>query len=278
MINRRVFGRGLGAITIALAAEPAAASSRFTWPEDRRAAVSLTYDDGLNGQLDIAAQQLAAHGFKATFFLTEQNMQARLADWQALARQGHEIADHTVDHPCELRPFTAASFEKKELKPMEAFLEANFGPAHRRLYAYPCGATELGRRGRLNTRQSRYLRLLRHDFKAARIVDGGPNDPRLALRFRYLLQASAPTYDTDDTKPALDYVASAVARGYWAILIFHDIVEQRRETGETSRATHQAILDWIARQPVWCAPMGEVFDYVEARTGGKGSALAASPS
>ena len=272
MISRRLFGSGVGAITFALAAGPAMASDRFAWPDGRRAAVSLTYDDGLNGQLDIAAGQLQALGFKATFFLTQQNMQARLADWQALAKQGHEIADHTVTHPCELRPFTAAGFERKELKPMEAFLDANFGAAHRKLYAYPCGATELGRRGSLNARQSRYVRLLRHEFEAARIVDGGPNDPWLALRFRYLLQANAPTYDADDPKPALDYVASAVARGYWAILIFHDIVEQRRESGETSRATHQAILDGIARQPVWCAPMGEVFDYVQARTGhGRGT-------
>lgn len=105
--------------------------------------MSLTYDDSLNGQLDIAAPQLEAHGFQATFFLTRENMEARLGDWQDLARRGHEIGDHTVDHPCELRPFTAKSFEARELKPMEAFLDANFGAAHKRLFAYPCGATEL---------------------------------------------------------------------------------------------------------------------------------------
>ena len=260
-----MFGWGIGAVTVATLAAPSRAASRFPWPDGRRAAVSLTYDDSLNGQLDIAAPQLEAHGFKATFFLTRQNMQARLADWQALARRGHEIGDHTVDHPCELRPFTAASFERKELRPMETFLDANFGASHRRLFAYPCGATELGRYGKLNARQTRYVRLLRRDFEAARIVDGGPNDPRLAMRFRYLLQANAPTYDRDAAQPAIDYVNLAIARGYWAILIFHDIVGERRQTGETSGTTHRAILDFIARQPVWCAPLGRVFDYIEAR-------------
>lgn len=265
MISRRRFGRGLGAMTVVLGSA-ATAAERFAWPQGRRAAVSLTYDDSLNGQLDIAAPQLEARGFKATFFVTRENMQARLADWQALAHRGHEIGDHTVDHPCELRPFTARSFQNKELGPMEAFLDAKFGEAHKRLYAYPCGATELGRLGRLNARQSLYVRLLRHDFMAARIVDGGPNDPRLVLRFRYLLQASAPTYDSDGAGAAIDYIRKAITRGHWAILIFHDIVDVRRQTGETSRAAHLSILDWIAGQPVWCAPMGEVFDYVAART------------
>lgn len=64
----------------------------------------------------------------------------------------------------------------------------------------------------MNARQSLYVRLLRRNFEAARIVDGGPNDPRLVRRFRYLLQASAPTYDTDGAGPAIDYVGKAIAR------------------------------------------------------------------
>jgi peptidoglycan/xylan/chitin deacetylase (PgdA/CDA1 family) len=249
-----------------LSAFPARAHGSFAWPAGKRAAVSLTYDDGLNSQLDNAAPALDARGLKATFFLTRENMEGRLADWVALAGRGHEIGDHTVDHACDLRPFTPASFVKREIQPMEAFLDVHFGASDRRLYAYPCGATELGRHGRLNARQSRYVRVLRQRFAAARIVDGGPNDPWLAMRYRYLLQASAPTYDADGPKSAFDYVRSAIDRGYWAILIFHDVVDQRRLTGETSRATHQAILDWTIKQPVWCAPMGEVFAYVKAHT------------
>jgi peptidoglycan/xylan/chitin deacetylase (PgdA/CDA1 family) len=252
----------LGAVAVAVTTAPAQARQGFVWPDGKRAALSLTYDDGLTGQLQIAEPQLEAHGFKATFFLTQVNMQDRIADWQALARKGHEIGDHTVDHPCELRPFTARSFAQREILPMEAFEAEHFGKAPERLYAYPCGATELGRSGDLNQRQRRYLSVVRRNFAAARIVDGGPNDPRLVSRFRYLLQANAPTYDQDDAKLAFSYAQSAIDRGYWAILIFHDVVERRQASGETSRATHAAILDWISAQPLWCAPMGQVFDYV----------------
>ena len=46
--------------------------------------VSLTYDDGLNSQLDNAVPALDRHGFKATFFLTEDNIrQGRRLYFQA---------------------------------------------------------------------------------------------------------------------------------------------------------------------------------------------------
>jgi len=266
IMSRRRLCAGLSLLTLGSGGSASAARrAPFAWPKDARAAVSLTYDDGLDSQLINVAPALEAHGFRGTFFLTEENMNARLADWQALAARGHEVGDHTVTHPCDLRPYTGARFDAKELAPMEAYLDANFNAPRPRLFAYPCGATELGAHGGVNARRRAYIQLMRRDFLAARIVDGGPNDPRLVKRFRYLLQASAPTYDHDDPKLATDYVQSAIDRGYWAILIFHDVVDQRTDTGQTSIATHQAILDWIAAQPVWCAPMRQSFTYIEAQ-------------
>ena len=267
MLNRRDMILGLGGASLALCApQLATASESFVWPGGRRGAISLTYDDGLNSQLEIAAPQLEAHGFRGTFFLTGENMLERQADWIALEARGHEIGDHTETHPCELRPYDGARFQQTQLGPMEAYLDANFRTPRPRLFAYPCGATELGRHGDLNARRRAYITLMRQDFRAARTVDGGPNDPWLVKRFRYLLQASAPTYDADDPKPALAYAQQAIDRGYWAILIFHDVLEARQGSGDTSRATHEAILDWIGGQSLWCAPMGRVLDYVEART------------
>src|SRR5438309_814860 len=88
---------GLGSLTLS---GHAVAQPRYGWPGGAKAAVSLTYDDGLNSQIDNAVPELDRHGFKATFFLTEQNIQQgrRLTDWQKLARDGHEVANHTVTH------------------------------------------------------------------------------------------------------------------------------------------------------------------------------------
>src|SRR5689334_2197924 len=82
----------------------AAAQPRFEWPGGAKAAVSITYDDGLNSQLDNVVPELDRRGLKATFFLTEENIRQgrRLAEWERVAAEGHEVANHTVTHPCGL--------------------------------------------------------------------------------------------------------------------------------------------------------------------------------
>ena len=42
----------------------------FHWPDGRKAAVSLAYDDALDSQLDNALPALDRHGLKASFYLT----------------------------------------------------------------------------------------------------------------------------------------------------------------------------------------------------------------
>ena len=145
MLSRRLFATRLGALSVALVAPAAMAAAKTDWwPDGRRAAVSLTYDDGLDSQLANVAPALDALGLKATFFITEENMDARLTDWVALGKDGHEIGDHTVTHPCKLRGYSEARFQSEEIVPMEAYLDAHFGPAKDRAYAYPCGFTALG--------------------------------------------------------------------------------------------------------------------------------------
>jgi hypothetical protein len=76
------------------------AGDKFVWPLGKTAGVSLTYDDALRSQLDIAVPALARHHLLGTFFLTEG---ARMAadQWRAVLARGHELAAHTLLHPCD---------------------------------------------------------------------------------------------------------------------------------------------------------------------------------
>jgi peptidoglycan/xylan/chitin deacetylase (PgdA/CDA1 family) len=262
--TRRGLARGVAALgVILLGPSDAGARGRsFAWPQEQRAAVSLTYDDGLDSQLDNAVPQLEALGLKATFFVTGENMDARLNDWIAVARQGHEIADHTLTHPCELGGYTGPAFQRQEIGAMETYLNDHFGASRTRAFAYPCGLTELGS-GAAARRRHRYLQLMRNDFSAARTVEGPPNDPRLARRHRFGLHAFEPTYDQDRADLAFAYVDKAIARGFWAILVFHEVLEKRVGEGDTSIAVHGEILKGIASSPVWCAPMSTVLGHIE---------------
>lgn len=42
--------------------------AQISWPAGKKAAVILTYDDGLRSQRDIVMPQLEAKGFRGTFF------------------------------------------------------------------------------------------------------------------------------------------------------------------------------------------------------------------
>jgi peptidoglycan/xylan/chitin deacetylase (PgdA/CDA1 family) len=231
------------------------------WPNGAKGAVSLTYDDGYDSQLENAAPLLDHLGLKATFFLTVENIDERLPDWQALARNGHEIGNHTSTHPCRLRGYSAGRFLKEQIEPAEQYLRVNFpGPA-KRCFAYPCGFEGLGQ-GPADLRVRRYQRDLVPNFLAARTVIGAPNDPRQVSANRYFLNGYEPTYDRDIPHPAFAYLKAASERGHWAILIFHEVLKRRRGEGDTSKAVHQAIIEHIVQQKLWCAPVRTVYEHL----------------
>jgi peptidoglycan/xylan/chitin deacetylase (PgdA/CDA1 family) len=68
----------------------------------KKVIIVLTYDDGLASQLDIAIPQLDSLGFKATFFLTGYVGPKTIPRWRQVALKGHELANHSLYHPCLL--------------------------------------------------------------------------------------------------------------------------------------------------------------------------------
>jgi len=129
------------------------ADDAFTWPDGQKMAISLSYDDALNSQLDNAIPSLNRHGIVASFYLTlaSPTVSLRLKDWRAAAKQGHELGNHTIFHPC------SAAFPDRDWVPnyyniddyaiqeivdevtvANSFLHAIDGQSERTLTA-PCG-------------------------------------------------------------------------------------------------------------------------------------------
>src|SRR5580658_2975403 len=68
------------------------------WPQDRTAAISLTFDDAMDSQLDRAGPILAKHRLHGTFFVSTGlgAWEKRNEEWKQLAKQGNELGNHTV--------------------------------------------------------------------------------------------------------------------------------------------------------------------------------------
>ncbi|SMD34682.1 Peptidoglycan/xylan/chitin deacetylase, PgdA/CDA1 family [Reichenbachiella faecimaris] len=122
------------------------------WPNGAKAAICLTYDDGLPSHIYTAAPMLAQYNFKGTFFptLSSPSIYDDMEKWKSLAASGHELGNHTLYHPCqkslESMDWVADrhnlddySLEKiyEEIQMGNTFLQA-LDSSRQRTFAYPC--------------------------------------------------------------------------------------------------------------------------------------------
>lgn len=224
------------------------------WPNQTRAAVSLTYDDGMQSQLEVAAPQLREVGLRATFFINEVSDDA---PWVALRTEGHELAGHTQHHPCP-RSFEVPTTPSEELDLAKMALELDGDLAQlRRLgqpppysFAYPCGVTWVG------AKQS-YLGLVRQRFFAARLADPGASAAR---QDQHKISAR---FGLDTVEQLLAAVDLAVEDGGWLVLGFHGIGAGWLITDSD---VHLEFLRALARRrDVWIAPFGAVAQHLAAQ-------------
>src|SRR4030095_16078405 len=124
----------------------------WNWPEGAQAAVSLSYDDGMDSGLDHAVPDLEKAGFRGTFYLATGywRVKVRKADWRNAFLKGHEIGSHTVRHPCRgsnhrhnLETYTPKRI-RKEILVANAWLDRQIGQDNYRTLAYPCGHRAIG--------------------------------------------------------------------------------------------------------------------------------------
>jgi peptidoglycan/xylan/chitin deacetylase (PgdA/CDA1 family) len=199
------------------------APARFVWPGGSRAALTLSFDDARPSQLE-AQKVFGETGTKVTFFLTASNIGEHAADWRRLAAAGHEIANHTVSHPCSgnfdwsrdnaLEAFTLARM-RGELTDANAAIERATG-VRSTTFAYPCGQTFVGRGAQVAS----YVPLVNELFLAGRGWQGeSPNDPTY-VDLAQVIGCSMDNLEWSAVQPLVD---AAIARGQWLVLGGHDI-------------------------------------------------------
>lgn len=247
--NRRRFAAGLA--TLMLMPKAAAAIA-----EPDTGAVSLTYDDGLSSQLDIAVPALERRGMHGTFYVTWDNIADRADDWARLPARGHELGAHTVSHTCNLERLRSSTYADREFKPLEAWLDRVAGPGRARDFAYPCDVTDLGP-GIANVERARYEAMLRRlRIQSARNSEGPPNAAAWVRQHPFRLQALAVGYDAQPLD-VFNYLQRARAARHWAILVFHQVGDGPETDGAISAAQHDAVLDMVAASGLAVRTVGD---------------------
>jgi len=197
-----------------------------SFPGGTRAAVSLTYDDGMHEHLDHAMPHLEAAGFRGTFFINTRGraaFAARPDEWRRAAERGHELGNHTQYHPCPQRPdrsnprasetYTLAQIEQ-ELIDAERDLDAVWpAAAGSRSFAYPCGCDWVG------PNQTSYRDVAARLFAACR--GGQPLEPSHPLRSKF--HPGRGVTDAPPHETIVRWVDQAVAESGWLIFVFHGI-------------------------------------------------------
>ncbi len=215
----------------AVRAQPPAAE--FAWPEGKRAAVSLSFDDSRPSQVDTGLAVLDRLSAKATFYVVPVRVESKLAGWKKLVASGHEIGNHSQRHPCtgNFDWSREAALEDYTLDRMRAeLIEANrlltamlgVEPV---TFAYPCGQKFVGRG--LSTRS--YVPLVAELFLVGRgWLDETPNDPV----FHDPAQVSGMSMDGMDFPAVKVLIENARATGQWLVLAGH---EMGRSGSQTTR-------------------------------------------
>lgn len=244
----------------------------FRWPHEARAAVVLTYDDGVDVHLDHVAPDLEAAGLRGTFFVPghSESLAKRLPEWRALAARGHELGNHAIFHPClqvvpqggrewvrpeyALEGYTVERM-RDEAAAMSTTLLAVDGEATR-TFAYNCGDTTAGGRS--------YVEALRPLFLAARA-----GEDRIVADVHALDPMLVPSWMAADVpgEELIAFVKKAVDASGLAVFMFHGV--GGGHSIDVSREAHRQLLDWLGanRRQVWTDTFRSVMAHVVGQQG-----------
>jgi peptidoglycan/xylan/chitin deacetylase (PgdA/CDA1 family) len=257
-----------------------------TWPGDRTAAISLTFDDAMATHLDNAGPILKKYGIQGTFFVITgaEDWRKRTAEWKQLSLQGNEIGGHTVNHPClgpQVKPhaqdYTPEMMEA-EMRDSAKAIAAEIGERRGLTFAYPCGNMSFGPPGEQTRNAALYQRYVSEHFFAARASGGPRSGWSGTVEADDLSILSVPDlgFTADRGFPELIAMAEPGLRNHrWEVFTFHGV---GGEWLSVSTDTLEELAAYLARHSeIWTATFGDAVRYIQeskalriqaAKTGG----------
>jgi len=240
------------------------AQSKNVW-NGKKCAVSLTYDDALNIDLDKVIPALDSVKLKGTFYLiaSSKAFTNRLKEWKVVATHGHEIANHSLFHPCASGPgrgFVTADYDLKtysirrindEMRMANTVFEALDGKK-KRTYAYPCGDTKI--------KDSSYIDPSKTEFVAAR----GTNPQMETIEKIDIYNVGSYMINGQSGQYLIDLVKKAMETNSFLVFLFHGVGGEH--SLNVSVEAHSELLHFLKQheKEIWNAPFIDIAEHVKA--------------
>lgn len=232
---------------------------------NKKCAVVLTYDDALNIHLDKVIPMLDSYKFKGTFYLiaSAPAVSGRIEDWRKAAKKGHELGNHTLNHPCDgnspgrefvtpennLSKYTVAR-AVNEIRVTNTLLNAIDGKKDR-TFAYPCGD--------LTINDTLFYNYLKDDFVAA----------RGAASYTSLMDVDITNIDASfevesTAEQMIARVEEAEKNNSFIVFLFHGVGGEHSLNVDLEE--HRKLLEYLKKRQkdIWVAPMAEVAQFIKA--------------
>jgi peptidoglycan/xylan/chitin deacetylase (PgdA/CDA1 family) len=252
----------------------AAGKRVFHWPDGKRAAISLAFDDARLSQVDVGLDLLDQCGVKATFCVVPGGVKQRLEGWKRAVASGHEIGNHTTNHPCTINyGFSTHVTENYTLEMMARDIDDANAEIQRLLgvtpttFSYPCGGMFVGR-GR---QTESYVHLVAERFVVGLGVTEDwttdryvpvLNNPALC-DLAYIHVTSFGEMATMDFARLVEHVSNAVEEGRWVVFGGHEFGTQGRHVANTS--VIQELCQYIKdpSRGIWVDTVGRIGGYIK---------------
>jgi|SRR5579859_7659283 len=240
-------------------------SKSFSWPDGTKAAVSFSFDDARPSQVDNGMAFFDLFPFKATFYVTPSGVEKRIPAWRQMVQKGHEIGNHSMNHPCSsnfdwakdraVEDYTLKRMEKEEILAANAYIQKTLG-VKAKTYAYPCGHTYIGRGEKT---QSLVPLISKHFIAGRGFRNEYLNDP-LRCDMAQIGGIECDRIPSDEFKRFLDEAAD---HGKWVVFAGHDIAPIGRQA--TMIRELERTLVYLQEHPgdFWVKPVADVAEYVQ---------------
>ena len=231
----------------------------------KKAAVVLTYDDALNVHLDNAAPLLDSLGLKGTFYVStySEAFRNRLGDWRQITKNGHELANHTIFHPCigkESRPWVDPNYDMNsytvermvdEIRINNTLLEALDGKKER-TFAYTCGDFTVNG-------NNFFIDELKNDLVAARAVR---SEMHTIDKVDLYSMDSYPIVG-ERGEELINLVKKAEENNALLVFLFHGVGGEH--SMDVSLSAHKELLEYLKQQEnkVWTTTLLEVAKHIK---------------